>query len=76
MDITKLSQQLKTTTPAMVYLVLGTQQIILQQAVDNFIELIPKDERVMNVGRYDMETTPLAVALDDAMATPFSVNAD
>ena len=25
----------------------------------------------MNIGRYDMEATPLAVALDDAMATPF-----
>lgn len=71
MDIAKLSHQLKTTTPAMVYLVLGTQQAILQQAVEEFIKLIPKSEQVMNVGRYDMETTPLAVALDDAMAAPF-----
>nr|WP_153930593.1 DNA polymerase III subunit delta [Limosilactobacillus walteri] len=55
----------------MVYLVLGTQQVLQQQAIDEFINLIPANERVMNVGRYDMETTPLAVALDDAMAAPF-----
>ncbi|WP_076462177.1 DNA polymerase III subunit delta [Limosilactobacillus caccae] len=71
MDITQLSQQLKTKTPAMVYLVLGTQQVLQQQAIDSFINLIPADEQVMNVGRYDMEATPLAVALDDAMAAPF-----
>lgn len=71
MDITQLSKQLKTKTPAMVYLVLGTQQVLQQQALDCFMNLIPQGERVMNVGRYDMEATPLAVALDDAMAAPF-----
>lgn len=71
MDITQLSTQLQSKTPAMIYLVLGTQQVLQQQAIDAFINLIPASERVMNVGRYDMETTPLAVALDDAMAAPF-----
>lgn len=71
MDVTQLSTQLKTKTPAMVYLVLGTQQVLQQEAIDKFMGLIPENERVMNIGRYDMETTPLAVALDDAMATPF-----
>lgn len=55
----------------MVYLILGKQQVLQQQATDAFISLIPENEQVMNVGRYDMEATPLAVALDDAMATPF-----
>ena len=55
----------------MVYLILGKQQVLQQQAIDAFISLIPENEQVMNVGRYDMEATPLAVALDDAMATPF-----
>lgn len=71
MDVTTLKQQITSKTPAMVYLALGTQQVLLQQVREMFINLIPKEERVMNVGSYDMETTPLAVALDDAMATPF-----
>ena len=64
MDIAQLSTQLKTKTPAMVYLILGKQQVLQQQAIDAFISLIPENEQVMNVGRYDMEATPLAVALD------------
>lgn len=71
MDVTQLSKQLASKTPAMVYLVLGTQQVLQQQAIAAFLKLIPQEERVMNVGRYDMEATPLAVALDDAMAAPF-----
>lgn len=55
----------------MVYLILGTQQVLQQAAVDSFLQLIPADQRVMNVGRYDMEVTPVASALDDAMAAPF-----
>ena len=55
----------------MVYLILGKQQVLQQQAIDAFTSLIPENEQVMNVGRYDMEATPLAVALDDAIATHF-----
>ncbi|MBE8117460.1 DNA polymerase III subunit delta [Limosilactobacillus fermentum] len=71
MDIQELSKQLKRANPAMVYLVLGTQAVLQQEAKDVFLNLIPEEERVMNVGSYDMETTPLADALDDAMAAPF-----
>lgn len=71
MDITELSQQLKNASPAPIYLVLGTQQALQQQALDQFLALIPDAEQVMNVGRYDMETTPVATALDDAMSAPF-----
>lgn len=71
MDVAELTKQLKTTTPAMVYLVLGTQQVLLDEAVQQFIKLVPPEQRVMNVGRYDMETTPVATALDDAMSAPF-----
>ncbi|MCI2031349.1 DNA polymerase III subunit delta [Limosilactobacillus sp.] len=71
MDVTTLKQQIKNATPAMVYIALGTQQVLLQEVRELFIGLIPEEERVMNVGSYDMESTPLAVALDDAMATPF-----
>lgn len=71
MDVAALKKQLSEKTPAMVYLALGTQQILLQQVRESFIKMIPTEERVMNIGSYDMETAPLAVALDDAMSTPF-----
>lgn len=71
MDVATLCQQLTSSAPAMVYLILGTQEILQQQAREAFINLIPDEERVMNVGSYDMETTPLATALDDAMSAPF-----
>lgn len=71
MDVAALKEQLSKKTPTMIYLALGTQQVLLQQVREAFIGLIPPEERVMNIGSYDMETTPLAVALDDAMSTPF-----
>lgn len=71
MDVDTLKKQIESKTPGMVYLALGTQQVLLEQVRETFIKLIPQEERVMNIGSYDMETTPLAVALDDAMATPF-----
>lgn len=71
MDIAELTKQLKQQAPAMVYLVLGTQQVLQQEAVDQFLTLIPQEQQVMNVGRYDMEVTPIASALDDAMSAPF-----
>lgn len=71
MDVTELTKQLKSKTPAMVYLVLGTQQVLQQAAMESFLKLIPVDQQVMNVGRYDMEVTPVATALDDAMSAPF-----
>lgn len=71
MDVTALKKQLNQNAPANVYLVLGTQDILRQQARHLFNQLIPADQQVMNVGSYDMEVTPLAVALDDAVSAPF-----
>lgn len=71
MDVKALEKQLTTKAPAMVYLVLGTQHVLQQQAEHLFMKLIPEEQQVMNVGRYDMETTPVAMAVDDAMSAPF-----
>ena len=71
MDVTELTKQLKQKAPAMIYLVLGTQQVLQQAALNGFLSIIPADQQVMNVGRYDMEVTPVASALDDAMSAPF-----
>ena len=71
MDVTELVKQLKEKTPALVYLVLGTQQVLQGKALTAFLSLIPEEQQVMNVGRYDMEVTPVASALDDAVSAPF-----
>lgn len=71
MDVTELVKQLKEKTPALVYLVLGTQQVLQEKALTAFLSLIPEEQQVMNVGRYDMEVTPVVSALDDAVSAPF-----
>ena len=71
MDVATLRTQLKNAHPAPLYLVLGTQQVLLDQARAAFLALVPETERVMNVGSYDLEETDLATALDDAQSAPF-----
>lgn len=71
MDVATLQQQLKTQKYSPVYLVLGTQQVLQRQARVAFEQVIPEEEQVMNVGAYDMEETPVSVAIDDAMSAPF-----
>ncbi|WP_057707439.1 DNA polymerase III subunit delta [Lactiplantibacillus xiangfangensis] len=56
---------------ASIYVVLGTVDYLADQLKQALLQLIPTEERTMNVGSYDMETTPVAVALDDAMSAPF-----
>lgn len=71
MDVTTLSKQLKSAPPAPVYLVLGTQSVLMDDAKQAFLKLIPQDQRVMNIGSYDLEETSLADALNDAIEAPF-----
>jgi DNA polymerase-3 subunit delta len=70
-DVTALQQQLTKQPADSVYLVLGEQAVLRQQALETFNQLIPDDQKVMNIGNYDMEVTPLATALDDATSAPF-----
>ena len=71
MDALTLKKQLKTASAAPVYLVLGTQSVMMAEAKKAFLNLVPKEERVMNVGSYDLEEESLSTALDDAMSAPF-----
>lgn len=71
MDALTLKKQLKTAAAAPVYLVLGTQSVMMAEAKKAFLNLVPKEERVMNVGSYDLEEESLSTALDDAMSAPF-----
>nr|WP_225365927.1 DNA polymerase III subunit delta [Levilactobacillus bambusae] len=74
MKIFDLIQQLKQPnleSLASIYVILGQQDYLQRQIREGFIHLIPADEKTMNYASYDMDTTPLAVALDDAMSAPF-----
>lgn len=71
MDVTTLIQQLKSAPLAPVYMVVGTQSVLLNEAKQAFLNLIPTEDQVMNVGSYDLEEDSLADALDDAIQAPF-----
>ena len=54
-----------------VYVALGSESY-LQDKFKNFLSnLVPPEQREFNVGRYDMESVNLSVALNDAMSLPF-----
>lgn len=71
MDVTTLMQQLNQQEVQSLYLVMGTENYLLEQVRQAFKQVIPTEQAAMNVGSYDMEQTPVAVALDDAMSIPF-----
>ncbi len=71
MDANTLKKQLNQAPPAPIYLVLGTQSVIQDEVKTTFMNLIPQEQRVMNVGNYDLEEENLADAMDDAMSAPF-----
>ncbi|QIL50468.1 DNA polymerase III subunit delta [Weissella coleopterorum] len=56
---------------APVYLIQGTDQYLMYQARQLFVNIIPKDEQSMNFGTYDLKEQNLANALDDARSMPF-----
>ncbi|GAX01891.1 DNA polymerase III subunit delta [Secundilactobacillus silagei] len=63
--------QLKKGNAKPVYLITGNQPYLIQQLKAAFLNVIPEVEQTMNYASYDMETTPLAQALNDAMSAPF-----
>lgn len=56
---------------ANIYLILGQADYLQRRLKAGFKASVPVDEQTMNFASYDMDTVPLAVALDDAMAAPF-----
>lgn len=72
MTITDLLKQLAAgQASAPVYLILGQMDYFQRRLKSAFKQLVPAEERTMNYASYDLETVPLAVGLDDAMAAPF-----
>ncbi|GAX08383.1 DNA polymerase III subunit delta [Secundilactobacillus silagincola] len=71
MNYETVMAQLNKGTSKPVYLITGDQPYLTQRLKRAFLNLIPESERTMNYATYDMESTPLAQALDDAMSAPF-----
>lgn len=69
--INKLFKQLKQGEVAPVYLVLGEESYFLNPIKEAFMGLIASEQASFNIGQYDMKTTSLAQATDDAMSIPF-----
>ncbi|WP_282801261.1 DNA polymerase III subunit delta [Secundilactobacillus kimchicus] len=71
MTYVSVLSELKKQTPRPLYLVTGNQPYLANQLRQAFRALVPESEQTMNFVTYDMETTPVAQALDDAMSAPF-----
>lgn len=72
MTITQLLKTLETGQSLdAVYLILGPMTYFQHRLKRAFQQVVPIEEQAMNYATYDLETVPLAVALDDAMAAPF-----
>lgn len=72
MTINELLKTLATgQTLSNVYVILGQADYFQRRFKRGFKQQVPAEEQTMNFASYDMDTVPLAVALDDAMAAPF-----
>ncbi|GEO66199.1 DNA polymerase III subunit delta [Levilactobacillus spicheri] len=72
MTITQLLKALKTGQSLdHLYLIMGQMDYFQRRLKTAFKQLVPVEEQAMNYASYDLETVPLAVGLDDAMAAPF-----
>nr|WP_252894768.1 hypothetical protein [Liquorilactobacillus satsumensis] len=74
MKVNELFQSLKQKKPAAIYVILGREEYTARKILQSFVALVPEEQRTVNVGgEYDMETTPLTTALEDALSAPFLV---
>lgn len=71
MKLTDLKSKLKKHELSPIYLVDGVDSYIQETVKKSLMTVIPEDQRVMNIGTYDLETVDLGTVLDDARSAPF-----
>ncbi|ARJ71292.1 DNA polymerase III subunit delta [Latilactobacillus sakei] len=71
MTIEQLQKELQQNQLATIYLVLGQESALIEKARQLFKHYLPEEERTMNFASYDLATTDVANALDDAESAPF-----
>jgi DNA polymerase III subunit delta len=70
--ITDIWKQIKKNQFAQVYLLYGTESFLIHETVQLIInQVLTEDEKDFNFSTYDMEETPVEVALEDAETFPF-----
>ncbi|MBW1605451.1 DNA polymerase III subunit delta [Lactobacillus sp. Sy-1] len=71
MNFYEVTTQLKKGELAPIYLVTGKQTYLMEQLKKQFVKMIPEADQTMNLASYDMDSTPLSEAMNDAMSAPF-----
>ncbi|WP_225362924.1 DNA polymerase III subunit delta [Apilactobacillus quenuiae] len=71
LQINELFQSLNSENTKPLYLIKGKQGYLIKKLIGKFLSFIPEDERTMNYANYDMETTNVSNAIEDAMSLPF-----
>ncbi|MEJ1330299.1 DNA polymerase III subunit delta [Latilactobacillus sakei] len=71
MTIEQLQKELQQNQLAPIYLVLGQESALIEKARQLFKHYLPEEEQTMNFASYDLATTDVANALDDAESAPF-----
>ncbi|GAY74125.1 DNA polymerase III subunit delta [Lentilactobacillus kosonis] len=71
MNYSEFMRQIKNNPPAGVYLIDGFQDYLSDKIKQSFTQLIPEEERSMNLSVFDMEETSLSNAIEDAVSMPF-----
>ena len=54
-----------------VYLITGKNDYWENEVMKQIKKIIPEEEQTMNFATFDMEETPLSVAINDALSIPF-----
>ncbi|QOD86653.1 DNA polymerase III subunit delta [Weissella viridescens] len=70
-NLTQLEQNIKAGQIDPIYLIQGNDQYLLDVVRHLFINLIPNEDRMLNLAQFDMRETALSVAIDDAKSVPF-----
>lgn len=54
-----------------VYLIMGNESYLRTKVIEHLVEVIPAEQRSMNLGRFDLESDLLAAAINDVRSVPF-----
>ena len=73
MNLSELQEFVKKNHETLggIYISEGTDKYLQEQIQNTFKNLIPEDQKVMNLGQYDLSEMDLAVPLDDMSSAPF-----
>ncbi|KRL04632.1 DNA polymerase III subunit delta [Liquorilactobacillus oeni] len=71
MKVNELLQNIKQKKLEKIYVILGREEYTARKLLQAFKAAVPEDQQAVNVGEYDMETTSITDAVEDALSAPF-----